>query len=140
MQVKYYSTSQYAFTKEYGNAGYDLRCLESFEIQPKQRMLINTGLKIEIPDGVVGLIWPRSGLSAKHGIDILAGVIDSSYRGEIKVCMLNTGTDALGFNEGDRIAQIIFQKHEDYHMVSVEEEDITGTSRGEKGFGSSGNK
>jgi dUTP pyrophosphatase len=138
MKVKY-STEGGLLQKADGNAGYDLSCLESFEIQPKQRVLVSTGVVIETPEDVVGLIWPRSGLAAKHGIDVLAGVIDSTYRGEIKVCLLNTGTDAVAFTSGDRIAQIIFQEHKSYDMERVLPEDVNGnTFRKDSGFGSSG--
>lgn len=138
MKVRY-STEGALLSKEDGNAGYDLSCLESFEIQPKQRLLVDTGVIVETPEGVVGLIWPRSGLAAKHGIDVLAGVIDSSYRGRIKVCLLNTGTDAVAFKTGDRIAQIIFQEHKSYYMEWICKEDMDiETIRRDNGFGSSG--
>lgn len=139
--MRYYSEQEeYDFVKADGNAGYDLRTKKEFTILPKQRVPVYTGLYLEIPEGVVGLIWPRSGLSAKHGIDVLAGVIDSSYRGEIIVCLLNTGDDAIKFNAGDRIAQILFQEHKTYDNIRVGSlEDLTKTDRNEKGFGSSGN-
>lgn len=138
--MRYYSEHNFDLVKEDGNAGYDLRCSESFVLQPKQREVVSTGMFLEIPTNVVGLVWPRSGLSAKNGIDVLAGVIDSSYRGEVKVCLLNTGNDAVSFEKGDRIAQILFQEHKSYDTIKVPtREHLSETARAEKGFGSSGN-
>ena len=82
------------------------------------------------------MIWPRSGLSVNNGIDILAGVIDSGYRGEVKVCMLNTSDTLVHIHPGDRVAQLIIQKVEDVEFLEVE--SLDDTDRGEGGFGSSG--
>lgn len=95
-----------------------------------------TGVRMEIPDGCVGLIWPRSGLAAKHGIDTLAGVVDASYRGEIKVSIINHGHEDLEIKPGDRIAQLIIQRCELWNCVEVDE--LSDSERGEKGLGSSG--
>jgi dUTP pyrophosphatase len=84
---------------------------------------------------MVGLIWPRSGLSTRLGIDVLAGVIDSGYTGEIKVCLLNTSEDPVLLEAGSKIAQIIFQEHLTFDFQEVE--SLSSTDRGEKGFGSS---
>ena len=98
--------------------------------------VFHTGLAMEIPEGYVGLIWPRSGLAVKNGIDVFAGVIDSGYRGEIKVCLYNSSDWNVDFKAGERIAQIIIQKLEYVEMLEVEH--LQDSSRGEGGFGSSG--
>lgn len=120
------------------DAGYDLysSAEQDIPILPGFRATIPTAIAMEIPENVVGLIWPRSGLATKQGIDVLAGVIDSSYRGEIKVCLFNTSNESVIIKAGDKIAQIIFQSYLTY--VFEEVECLTDTSRGEKGFGSSG--
>ncbi len=118
------------------DAGWDLYSTVSSSIESKNRDMISTGISIEIPDGYVGLVWPRSGLSVKSGIDVLAGVIDSGYRGEIKVCLYNTSDQQVDIIKGDRIAQIIFQQLPDFEMI--EADVLNGSSRGEGGFGSSG--
>ena len=117
------------------DAGYDLYSNEQVYLPPNHRTSIKTGISISIPYGYVGLIWPRSGLSVKHGIDVLAGVVDSGYIGEIAVCLYNTG-DQILINKGDRIAQILFQRVEN---IQFEETDsLSQTNRGSGGFGSSG--
>jgi dUTP pyrophosphatase len=124
------------------DAGWDLYSIEDTEIYEGKRKIIRTGISLQIPDGFVGLIWPRSGMSVKHGVDVLAGVIDSGYRGEIMVCLYNTNTESeIGHNSvkikrGDRIAQILFQEVPEVMMVEVE--DLSSSDRGDKGFGSSG--
>ena len=80
---------------------------------PNQRATFSTGICLEVPEGFVGLIWPRSGLSVKKGIDVLAGVVDSGYRGEVKVCLLNTGHEWLEVEEGDRICDR-YEQHRMY--------------------------
>ena len=91
---------------------------------------------MQIPDGYVGLILPRSGMAYKHGIDVFAGVIDSSYRGDVWVILYNSQYSNYNIEKGDRIAQIIFQKIEDFDLHVVE--NLDDTSRGAGGFGSSG--
>lgn len=118
------------------DAGWDLYAVNSTVIAEHQRKTVDTGVALEIPDGYVGLIWPRSGLAVKQGIDVLAGVIDSGYRGEIKVCLLNTGRDNVTIEPGDRIAQILIQPVSQMEMVTVD--TLSDTDRGEGGFGSSG--
>lgn len=111
----------------------------SYFLQPGERVVFNTGLSVEIPDGYALIIKDRSGLAAKNGIHVLAGVIDSSYRGEIKVCLLNTSKNYDGdvrINEGDRIAQAILTH--DLTCSIIETSELSETPRGEKGFGSSG--
>ena len=124
-------------TKAYEHdAGWDLYASESINIVPNKRRTISTGLSLEIPEGYVGLIWPRSGLAVKNGIDVFAGVIDSGYRGEIKVCLYNSSDWNVDFKAGERIAQIIIQKLEYVEMLEVER--LQDSNRGESGFGSSG--
>lgn len=119
------------------DAGFDLSSVENTIIAPQSRKTVKTGVSLEMPDTMAGLIWPRSGLSVKSGIDVLAGVIDAGYRGEIMVCLYNTSKEVVEIKYGDRIAQIIFQE---VPVVTMEVHSTLGSSqRGEKGFGSSGN-
>lgn len=118
------------------DAGFDLYSISETVVPPKQRKTVNTGIAIQMPEHFAGLIWPRSGLSVKHGIDVLAGVVDSGYRGEIMVCLYNTSDQNVVIHIGDRIAQIIFQE---VPRVLMEVHDSLGSSqRGDNGFGSSG--
>lgn len=124
-------------TKNNSNdAGWDLYSTVDTIISPKQRKTVSTGIALEMPDNMAGLIWPRSGLSVKHGIDVLAGVVDSGYRGQIMVCLYNTSDENVVINTGDRIAQIIFQGVPRV-MISVQP-TLGSSQRGEHGFGSSG--
>lgn len=122
------------------SAGMDLRaCLESpLSIHPGQRILVPTGLFIELPVGFEAQIRPRSGLAAKHGITVLntPGTIDADYRGEIKVILINHGQEAFIINNGERIAQMVVARHErvEWSETSALEE----TARGAGGFGSTG--
>jgi|LWDU01.1.fsa_nt_gi dUTP pyrophosphatase len=122
-------------------AGYDLYSLieDSKEIVwPAQRKLFKTGIAMEIPTGYVGIIKPRSGLALRNGGDILAGVIDSDYRGEIGVILHNEDDhDPITISNAERIAQIIFIKHESPEIVEVSSFD-DDTDRGDGGFGSTG--
>jgi dUTP pyrophosphatase len=118
------------------DAGFDLYSVENIIIAPQSRKTIRTGIALEMPKHFAGLIWPRSGLSVKSGIDVLAGVIDSGYRGEIMVCLYNTSKDVVDIKHGDRIAQIIFQE---VPVVTMEVHSTLGSSqRGDNGFGSTG--
>jgi dUTP pyrophosphatase len=119
-----------------GAAGADLYANEALTLAPGERAAVATGLRIEIPPGHAGLVWPRSGLAVRHGIDTLAGVIDSDYRGEVRVVLVNHGREAFSVEPGDRIAQLVVQKVERAAFVSARE--LAGTMRGESGFGSSG--
>ena len=120
------------------DAGMDLRASQSFSIEPLSRQLITTGIALEIPEGFYGRIAPRSGLALKYGIDVLAGVIDSSYRGEILVLLYNTDKlNIFKVDVGDRIAQLIIEKHYNFDFVNKE---LSSSIRSDKGFGSSGNK
>ena len=119
-----------------GAAGADLYAAEALTLAPGERAAVATGVRIEIPAGHAGLVWPRSGLAVRHGIDTLAGVIDSDYRGEVRVVLVNHGREPVRIEPGDRIAQLVLQKVERAVFTSARE--LTGTARGEGGFGSSG--
>jgi len=137
LKVKRLSEHAVIPTKAYGDAGWDLYYSgEGMTIITGSRSTLETGLAIEIPYGYVGLIWPRSGLAVKKGIDVFAGVIDSSYRGEVKVCLYNTGREYYEINRGDRIAQIQFQRVPEFELIEVDKLD--NTERNEGGFGSTG--
>lgn len=120
------------------DAGLDLYSDEKdpVTLAPGQRRLFSTGISVAIPKGFVGLIWPRSGHAVKTGLDTMAGVIDSPYRGEVKVLLINHSQDHQVYRHGDKIAQLIIQQAPDF--TPVETENLDETSRGERGFGSSG--
>ncbi|MGP0565867.1 dUTP diphosphatase [Nitrospina sp. 32_T5] len=119
-----------------GDAGADLFAAADDVIPARSRKLIGTGIRIALPAGHAGLIWPRSGLAVKKGIDCGAGVIDSQYRGEVRVLLFNHSDEDVAVKKGDRIAQLLVQKVERVDFVPVEELDET--ARGANGFGSSG--
>jgi dUTP pyrophosphatase len=151
VKVKALHTDSIVPTKtNLSDAGWDLYAHEDVLIRAGERKVVKTGVAVQIPNEWVGLIWPRSGLSVKKGLDVLAGVIDSGYRGELMVCLFNTNS-ALEYGEygrvinknndvhikrGDRIAQILFQPIPDTELVEVD--TLTPSDRGEAGFGSSG--
>ena len=121
-----------------GDAGLDLAACERVELGPGERALVGTGLAIAIPDGHAGFVQPRSGLAAKHGITIVntPGLVDSGYRGELKVILLNTDAHASFVVEpGMRIAQLVVLPVPE--VVPVEVEALPDSERGERGFGSS---
>lgn len=122
--------------KDKGNNGWDLFSIEDVELLPGEIGLINTGLVCNFPDNIYGLIWPRSGLAVKNGIDVMAGLIDSSYRGEIKVALINHSNETVVLPAGSKIAQMIIQREVEVEFDFVN--TIDTTSRGDKGFGSSG--
>ena len=119
-----------------GAAGADLRALAETVLKPGARAAVATGVHLQIPAGYVGLIWPRSGLAVRHGIDTMAGVIDSDYRGEVLVVLVNHGAETVRIAAGDRIAQVLFHKVEHAHLVAADALDAT--RRGSGGFGSTG--
>lgn len=127
-------TAKMPTKNNFNDAGFDLYADQDVYLVAGQQKLISTSIALEIPLRCVGLIWPRSGLSAKQGIDVLGGVIDFGYTGEIKVCLLSQ-TD-YKVSQGDKIAQILIQKIESYEMMEVD--SLSESCRGEKGFGSSG--
>jgi dUTP pyrophosphatase len=121
------------------DAGYDLRAIEDLTLGPGERALVRTGIAIELPPGHAGLVLPRSGLAARHGIALVnaPGLIDAGYRGELKVLLLNTdGEVAFAVAAGDRIAQLVVVAVATPRIV--EADALAATARGEGGFGSSG--
>jgi dUTP pyrophosphatase len=122
-----------------GDAGADLRSSVEVHLGPGQRALVPTGVALALPEGYVGLVHPRSGLAARHGISIVnaPGTIDAGYRGEIQVCLVNTDR-GQGFtvHRGDRIAQLVVQRCEVVQFV--ETDDLGASERGVGGYGSTG--
>ena len=122
------------------DAGYDLRAAESARLEPGARASIGTGVAVAIPAGHAGLVLPRSGLAARHGIALAnsPGLIDPGYRGEIRVLLINTDrSEHFDVAVGDRIAQLLLVPFAGAEPVEVEE--LATSERGEGGFGSSGN-
>lgn len=123
-----------------GSAGMDLRAFitEDIELKPLERKLVPTGLFMELPEGFEAQIRPRSGLALKHGISLSnsPATIDSDYRGEIKVALINLSNETFTIKSGDRIAQMIIARHERAQWIEVKE--INTTDRGSGGFGSTG--
>lgn len=119
-------------------AGHDLYSISDVIVDATGRALIDTGIKISLPCETYGRIAPRSGLALKHFIDVGAGVIDQDYRGSIKVLLFNHGSQPFKVKEGDRIAQLIIEKIVQAEMIEVSQ--LENTSRGDCGFGSSGQK
>lgn len=119
-----------------GAAGADLRASEPVEIAPGARAAVPTGVRLQIPPGHVGLVWPRSGLAVRHGIDTMAGVIDSDYRGEVRVVLVNHGEEPFRVARGDRVAQLLVQRVE--RAAFATSLAIDDTDRGAGGFGSTG--
>jgi len=120
----------------YDDAGFDLFSIKDIPIKKGERITIPTGLVMEIPEGYVGLIWDKSGVSVKAGIKTIAGVVDSTYRGEILVAVINLSDSDYKFEKGHKVAQMIIQKKETVEFEEVNE--LTETKRGEGGFGSTG--
>lgn len=116
-------------------AGFDLYSIIDYELKLGETKAISTGIAIEIPEGKVCLIWDRSGLGSK-GIHRFAGVIDSDYRGEIKIVLHNHTNQSFEIKKGDRIAQAIIQDY--YKADFIETDNLSETQRSDKGFGSSG--
>jgi dUTP pyrophosphatase len=123
-----------------GDAGYDLRSAESFSLWPGERATVPTGIAIALPPGVAGLVVPRSGLAARHGISVVngPGLIDPNYRGEIRVVLINLGDARFEAAVGDRIAQLLLVPFTTPDALVVAELPPSGDDRGENGFGSSG--
>ena len=122
-----------------GDAGADLHSAVEVTLQPGERALVPTGIAMALPEGYVGLVHPRSGLAAHHGISIVnaPGTIDAGYRGEISVCLVNTDRSApFTVRRGDRIAQLVVQQVE--IATFVDSDDLTETARGQGGYGSTG--
>lgn len=121
-----------------GDAGMDIYSCEEAVLEPGRQTMVKTGISMAIPEGFVGLIWDKSGLAAKHGIKTMAGVVDSGYRGEVCIVMINLGKGAYKVQKHTKIAQMLIQP---IHAVNIKEaEELDSTSRGEGGFGSTGLK
>lgn len=119
-----------------GDAGMDLYALEDTVILPGETTKVRSGLAFELPEGFVGLCWDKSGVSTNGKIKTLAGVLDSGYRGELLMAVINLGTEPYTFRKGDKVLQMLIQKIERPEIIEAEE--LTDTSRGEGGFGSTG--
>lgn len=118
------------------DAGMDLYAVETVTIESGERVQIKTGIAMAIPMGFVGLIWDKSGVSQKFGLKTFGGVIDSGYRGEVLIGLLNTSPENFTFEAGQKVAQMLIQKIEHPNILEVMELDET--DRGEGAFGSSG--
>jgi dUTP pyrophosphatase len=143
IKVRFLKMSPGAALPEYQSetaAGADVRALlsEPLTLQPGERRLVPTGLKMELPPGYEAQMRPRSGLAVKYGITVLntPGTIDEDYRGELKVCLINLGAEPFRVNSGDRIGQIVFAPAA--RAVMEEASALSPTARGEGGFGSTG--
>lgn len=120
-----------------GSAGFDLQSIAEMTIPAKHRNWVPTGVALELPYGFVGFVWPRSGLAGK-GIDTSAGVIDSDYRGEIKVLLVNNSDSDFTINKGNRIAQLIIVETLSPNINFTVVDCLNATERGKNGFGSTG--
>lgn len=145
MKVNFKKLNEKAVTPSYGSefsAGADLYALVGGDVKiaPGETKLIHTGLAVEIPEGLVGLIYARSGLASKKGLAPAnkVGVIDSDYRGEIMVALHNHGSETASVSDGDRIAQMVIAPFIKAEYTEVTE--LSDTVRGTGGFGSTGNK
>jgi dUTP pyrophosphatase len=123
-----------------GDAGYDLRCVDGFSLWPGERATVPTGVAVALPPGVAGLVLPRSGLAARHGLSVVngPGLIDPTYRGEIRVVLVNLGDARFEAAPGDRIAQLLLVPFVVPDACVVAELPPSADDRGENGFGSSG--
>lgn len=121
-----------------GDAGVDLRSVIDATLAPNERLLVPTGFAFEIPEGYCGLVMPRSGLALKYGISVVnsPGLIDSGFRGEIKVTLINHGSDPFEIIRGERIAQLVITSY--VHQEIVDVEALSDTARGDGGYGSTG--
>jgi dUTP pyrophosphatase len=121
-----------------GDAGYDLRSVEAFALEPGERQLVPTGVAIALPAGIAGLVVPRSGLAIKHGISVVngPGLVDPNYRGELRVILVNLGSERFEAAAGDRIAQLLLVPFVTPDLQLVDE--LPPSERGTNGFGSSG--
>ena len=121
-----------------GAAGFDLRAAEAAVIASGARHVVATGFAVAVPHGWEMQVRPRSGLATRHGVTVInsPGTVDSDYRGPLMVCLVNLGTEAFSIARGDRIAQAVIAPAP--QLVLVEAEELDGTVRGERGFGSTG--
>lgn len=144
MQIKIINRSSHNVPhyETIASAGMDLRAniTESITLKPLERAIVKTGLFIELPVGYEAQVRPRSGLAAKKGVTVLnaPGTVDADYRGEIGVILVNLSNEDFVIENGERVAQMVIAKHERAEWIEVEE--LSETSRGEGGFGSTGVK
>ena len=120
------------------DAGMDIYSVENLTVKAGEHAKMCTGIAMEIPDGFVGLVWDKSGISMNYGLKTLGGVIDSGYRGEVVIGVVNLSKEDYVVEKGNKIAQILIQKVESPEIKEVEE--LNDSERGEKGFGSTGVK
>jgi dUTP pyrophosphatase len=118
------------------SAGLDLHSIESVSLQPGERRLVRTGLAVAIPEGFYGRVAPRSGLAVKHGVDVMAGVIDADYRGEVGCLLYNAGNETISLPAQTKICQLIIEQI--ITPDAVWADSLSDTVRGSGGFGSSG--
>lgn len=119
-----------------GDAACDLFAAETVTLAPGERASVATGFAMELPHEYVGFVWDKSGLSHNHGLKTLGGVIDSGYRGEVKIGIINLGAEPYTVERGHKIAQMVVQKKETVRVEEVSE--LSDSARGEGGFGSTG--
>ena len=140
LAVRRLSAAATAPSRSYdGDAGLDLHAAEAATIEPGERASVGTGIAVELPEGYAGLVLPRSGLAARHGIALVnaPGLIDAGYRGELRILLLNTDRrEPFSVTVGERIAQLVIVRAEP--VVPVEVGELTVSERAERGFGSSG--
>ncbi|NXB58513.1 DUT protein, partial [Struthidea cinerea] len=138
-RLRFTKLSENAFAPSRGSAraaGYDLYSAYDCVIPPMEKAVVKTDIQIALPSGCYGRVAPRSGLAAKHFIDVGAGVIDEDYRGNVGVVLFNFGKETFEVKKGDRIAQLICERI--YYPELEEVEALDDTERGEGGFGSTG--
>jgi len=129
-----------------GDAGADIRANVTVTLEPGERKLVGTGVRMALPDGVVAMVCSRSGLAHKNGVMVVnsPGIVDSGYRGEVMINLINLGTEPFTVEPGDRVAQLVITPFVSVHFLPVEEEFFTSVesfdSRGTSGHGSSGIK
>ena len=119
-----------------GDAAFDLHSVEETTLQAGEKKIIRSGIAVEIPKGYAGLFWDRSGLAAKHGLHTLAGVLDSNYRGELMVVMINHGKEPYTIEKHERICQVLVHPVATVQFQEVDE--LSDSQRGEARFGSTG--
>jgi dUTP pyrophosphatase len=138
-EPRYYADQDQLVKVHDFDAGLDVRAGEAGEIPARSSALIGTGLYVQIPTGYVGLLWSRSGLSVKNRIEVGAGCIDSTYRGEVKVHLYNNSDEPFQYNRGDRLAQLLTIPVLLTHYTRVENRsDLSAADRGANGFGHTG--
>ncbi len=139
MKIKIKKISREAvvpFCHHKGDAGFDLYSAETIVLGPGERAKVRTGIAMEVPNGYAGLIWDKSGIAANYGVKTMAGVVDSCYRGEICVVLVNLSDKNFKIENKQKIAQILIQKIESPKVEIVE--GLSDSERGESGFGSTG--